>query len=136
MTSTWLTPLKVEMRWAIRVSAYSSTAESGSVEELRLRKITGASAGFALMKLGGVVIWIGKRLAAEVKADCTSRAAPSMLRLKSNCKVIEVMPSPLDEIISLTPAIVENCFSSGVATEEAMVSGLAPGSWALTTMVG
>ena len=25
------------------------------------------------------------------------------------------------------PAMVENCFSSGVATEEAIVSGLAPG---------
>jgi hypothetical protein len=34
------------------------------------------------------------------------------------------------------PAIVENCFSSGVATDDAIVSGLAPGSCALTTMVG
>jgi hypothetical protein len=32
--------------------------------------------------------------------------------------------------------MVENCFSSGVATEEAMVSGLAPGSLADTWMVG
>ena len=32
--------------------------------------------------------------------------------------------------------MVENCFSSGVATEDAMVSGLAPGSCAETTMVG
>jgi hypothetical protein len=35
-----------------------------------------------------------------------------------------------------TPAIVENSFSSGVATEAAIVSGLAPGSDALTWMVG
>ncbi len=34
------------------------------------------------------------------------------------------------------PAMVENCFSSGVATEEAMVSGLAPGSAADTCSVG
>ena len=34
------------------------------------------------------------------------------------------------------PAIVENCFSSSVATAEAMVSGLAPGSSAVTWMVG
>ena len=34
------------------------------------------------------------------------------------------------------PAIVENCFSSGVATDEAIVSGLAPGRLALTWMVG
>ena len=32
--------------------------------------------------------------------------------------------------------MVENCFSSGVATEEAMVSGLAPGSTAETWIVG
>ena len=32
--------------------------------------------------------------------------------------------------------MVENCFSSGVATEEAMLSGLAPGSEAVTDMVG
>ena len=92
MTRTWLTPLRVEMRCAIRVSAYSSTAESGRVAERRLRKMIGASAGFALMKLGGVVIWIGRRLAAEVSADCTSSAAPSMSRFRSNCMVIEVTP--------------------------------------------
>ena len=34
------------------------------------------------------------------------------------------------------PAIVENCFSSGVATAEAIVSGLAPGSCAWTWIVG
>ena len=34
------------------------------------------------------------------------------------------------------PAIVENCFSSGVATAEAMVSGLAPGKTAVTEIVG
>ena len=34
------------------------------------------------------------------------------------------------------PAMVENCLSSGVATAEAMVSGLAPGRLALTRIVG
>ena len=34
------------------------------------------------------------------------------------------------------PAMVENCFSSGVATAEAIVSGLAPGRLAVTWMVG
>ena len=32
--------------------------------------------------------------------------------------------------------MVENCFSSGVATDEAIVSGLAPGNDAPTEMVG
>jgi hypothetical protein len=34
------------------------------------------------------------------------------------------------------PSIVENCRSNGVATEEDIVSGLAPGRFALTTIVG
>ena len=55
-----------------------------------------------------------------------------MLRLKSNCSVICVLPSVLVELTVFNPAIVENCRSSGVATDEAIVSGLAPGSPALT----
>ena len=69
-------------------------------------------------------------------AACTSCAAPSMLRLKSNCRVMLVVPSELDDVIESMPAIVENCFSRGVATAEAIVSGLAPGKLAPTWMVG
>ena len=50
-----------------------------------------------------------------------------MLRLRSNCNVMFVEPSELVDDMLLMPAIVENSFSSGVATEEAMVSGFAPG---------
>ena len=42
----------------------------------------------------------------------------------------------LVELIEVTPAIVANCFSSGSATADAMVSGLAPGRLATTWMVG
>ena len=45
-------------------------------------------------------------------------------------------PRVLDEVISVTAAMRPNWRSSGVATEEAMVSGLAPGRPALTEMVG
>ena len=45
-------------------------------------------------------------------------------------------PAMLVEVIESRPAIVENCFSSGVATDEAIVSGLAPGRLALTWIVG
>src|SRR5438105_1382969 len=69
-------------------------------------------------------------------AACTSRAAASMLRLRSKTIVIDVEPSPLDEVISLIPAIRPNWRSSGVATADAMVSGLAPGSVAFTEMLG
>ncbi len=47
-----------------------------------------------------------------------------------------VVPPLLFEVIWVTPAISENCRSRGVATLDAMVSGLPPGSEALTWMVG
>src|SRR5215510_9389424 len=50
--------------------------------------------------------------------------------------VICVRPWALVDVIESTPAIVENCFSSGVATADAIVSGLAPGRLAVTWMVG
>ena len=76
-----------------------------------------------------------------------ARAALAMARLhvlrggvdvavSANCSVICVAPSALMEVIESRPAMVENCFSSGVATAEAMVSGLAPGRLAVTRMVG
>src|ERR1017187_5990992 len=69
-------------------------------------------------------------------AACTSRAAASMLRFRSNCRVILVDPRLLDEVISVTDAMRGNWRSSGVATDEAMVSGLAPGKPACTEIVG
>src|ERR1700723_1846026 len=69
-------------------------------------------------------------------AASTSRAAALMSRFSSNCKVIEVPPSVLAEVISVTAAMRPNCLSSGVATDEAMVCGLAPGRLACTEMVG
>ena len=67
---------------------------------------------------------------------CTSCAAASMLRLRSNCRVIWVLPRVLVELTLLKPAMVENWRSSGVATEEAIVSGLPPGKLAVTWIVG
>ena len=74
--------------------------------------------------------------AAAAMAACTSWAAASMLRSSVNWTVIWVRPSALVEVIESMPAMVENCRSSGVATAEAMVSGLAPGRLAVTWMVG
>ena len=50
--------------------------------------------------------------------------------------MIEVEPWLDDEFIDLMPAMFENRRSSGVATDEAIVSGLAPGSEAFTEIVG
>ena len=69
----------------------------------------------------------GSCRAAFAIAGCTSCAAASMSRSRSNCSVMVVTPSAFVEVIESRPAMVENCFSSGVATAAAMVSGLAPG---------
>src|SRR6185295_11767033 len=50
--------------------------------------------------------------------------------------MILVEPIVLLDVISVTPAMRPSCRSSGVATEVAMVCGLAPGSVAETLMVG
>ncbi len=100
-----------------------------------MKKI-GASAGFTLRNVGGVVIVGGSCFSAAEIADCTSSAAASMLRSSVNCSVIWVWPMPLTEVIESSDGIVENCFSSGVATADAIVSGEAPGNVALTWIVG
>ncbi len=59
-----------------------------------------------------------------------------MSLLSVNCRVTEVLPSELVDDISVTPGMPLKPTSSGVATAEAMVSGLAPGRRALIWMVG
>src|ERR1700676_2651092 len=106
----------MEMRWATRVSAYSSRVHRGRVLDVRARYKIGWSAGFTLVKVGGVGMPGGNRREAWVISACTSTAAPSRLRLKSNSRVIWVEPSELVDVIDCKPAIMENWFSSGVAT--------------------
>ena len=134
--STCATPGSVEMRGRIARLANASMSDSLTWLDFRARNITAKSAGLILRKLGGVVSSAGRRRMAEEMADCTSSAAPSIERLRSNCRTIEVFPSDEVEVIVVTPAMVENCRSRIEATEAAMVSGLAPGSWAVTWMVG
>src|ERR1700686_1941307 len=124
------------MRWAINVSAYSSTWGKDSTSELSDMKRIGLSAGLTLRKPGGDGMPGGSCGSAEEIAVCTSWAAASMLRLRLNCRVIEVEPCELVELIESIPAMPENCLSRGVATEAAIVSGFAPGRPALTLMVG
>ena len=69
---------------------------------------------------------------AALIADSVSLTAPSIWRFSSNCSVIWVKPSALAEVIWVRPGIWPNCSSSGVATDDAMVCGSAPGSCAVT----
>ncbi len=96
----------------------------------------GESAGLTLRYVGFAGRLAGRYVRAALIAAWTSRAAPSMSRDRSNCSVIDVEPSELDDVISVTPAIRPNWRSSGVATVDAMISALAPGSEAETMIVG
>ena len=106
------------------------------VGEVRNSVIIGVSPGFTLRKEGGVGMPGGSSGMASAMAVSTSTVAPSMSRLRSNWRVMLALPWLLLEIIESRPAMVVNWRSSGVATDEAMVSGLAPGRLAETVRVG
>src|SRR6266404_5161894 len=88
----------------------------------------GWSAGFTFFSVGGFGIPGGSWRTAAAIDVWTSWAAASIFRLRSNCRVIWVLPRVLVELTVLSPAMVENWRSSGVATDEAIVSGLPPGN--------
>src|SRR5271166_274451 len=96
----------------------------------------GESAGLIFLQLGFCGRLDGNWPRAALIAACTSRAEASMFRLKSNCMVMRQLPSELDDVISFKPAMRPNWRSRGVATADAIVSGLAPGNAAETMMVG
>src|SRR5436305_6488219 len=98
--------------------------------------MTGVSAGLTLLYEGGAGMLGGSWRCDAAMADCTSWAAASRLRLSENWRVMFVEPRADAEVIESRPEMVENCRSSGVATEAAIVSGLAPGSEADTWIVG
>src|SRR5262249_42684001 len=96
----------------------------------------GESAGLYLWKEGGAGNPGGSSGSASAIAVSTSTAAPSRSRSRANCRVTCVLPMVLTEIMESRPAIPVNWRSSGMATAEAIVSGLPPGRAAETTSVG
>ena len=82
------------------------------------------------MSCGSCALGLGDRRLHVLRGGVDVRGS------SANCSVIEVLPWLLVDVIASMPGMVENCFSSGVATDEAMVSGLAPGRLALTEIVG
>src|SRR4029077_16662715 len=104
--------------------------------DVRERRRIGASDGLTFRYDGLLGRFAGSWPRAALIAACTSRAAASIWRSRSNWSVMFVDPSVLDEVISATPAMRPNCRSRGVATDDAIVSGEAPGRPALTLIVG
>jgi len=135
-TFTWPTPSTCANFCANTEEAISYNCGLGTTSLSRVISRIGWSAGLIFRYLGLDGRLAGSRAPAELMAACTSRAAPLMSRPKSNCSVIIAEPTELREVISVTPAMCVNCFSSGVATDAAITSGLAPGRPALTMIVG
>ena len=104
--------------------------------EVRLSTSTGASAELTARYVGLPGMSEGKSPRAALIAACTSRVAPTTLREKSKLRRTSVEPLVLTEVISVTPAMRPRARSSGVATAETMVAGLAPGNAAETLIVG
>src|SRR5580704_11546516 len=111
-------------------------ADIGNVSDIRFNCRIGWSAGFTFLNDGGADRVDGSSGMAAAIAVCTSTVALSMLRSRSNVIVMPVLPAELDDVISSTPAIVVNWRSSGLATDDPIVVGSAPGSEAFTLMVG
>ena len=78
---------------------------AAGVFEVSERIRMGASAGLTLRKLGRVGRFGGRSPAAALMAACTSRAAASTSRSRSNCRVKLTEPSELTEVISVRPAM-------------------------------
>ena len=64
--------------------------------------------GLFLRNEGGVGMPGGRSGSTAEIAVCTSTEALSMLRPRSNCMVIWVLPVPLCDVMESTPAIVVN----------------------------
>jgi hypothetical protein len=87
------------------------------------------------MLLGGIDLAVA-RIAGQIGGQISARGVDGRFHvarrgvdvaIQSNCSVMLVPPSVLVDVISVTAAMRPNWRSSGVATDDAMVSGLAPG---------
>ncbi len=97
----------------------------------------GLSAGLIARNVGGLGMSFGNDPCAAFIASNTSVSALPRSVLRLNCSVIVVVPSTLADVICDSPgSICPKSVSSGVATVDAMVSGLAPGYCAVTVNVG
>jgi hypothetical protein len=135
-TLTSPTPPICAIFCASTVEAMSYSAPCGRFGDDSASARIGDCDGLTLRKLGLPGMPAGSSLRAALIAAWTSRAASSMLRPISNSRRMLVRPCRLSDPMAVTPLMLPSARSSGVATVAAMLSGLAPGSEALTTMFG
>ncbi len=135
-TVTSPTPVTCATFCASTVEARSYSWLVVRVFEVSARIMIGACDGLILRYCGIPGSPLGSSDREALIAACTSRAAELMSLPRSNWTLIRVAPCELFDVSSLTPAIVPSARSSGVATVDAMISGLAPGRLAKTMMTG
>ena len=135
-TMTCPTPLIRDRVCDNTLAAASYNCPTVSVCEVSARMTIGASAGLTFQNVGLLRRVVGKSARAALIAACTSRAAPLMSRFRPNCSTIRTDSTELMDVISVTSAIWPKWRSSGAATLDATVSGLAPGNVAWTEIVG
>ena len=112
---------------ASNVSAKSFTRSKGKLSDVIDSVRIGVSAGLTLLYFGGFGRFGGRNPPATLIAACTSCAATSIGRSRTNCNVIVDVPNELVEFIDANPLICPNCRSSGVVIYETITSALAPG---------
>src|SRR5271170_3492931 len=105
---TWPTPLICESFCATIESATSYMRLRGNTSDRRATIMIGESAGLIFLYVGRLGRFVGNCPDDALMAACTSRAAASMFRLRSNCSVTDVDPARLLDVISVTPAILPN----------------------------
>ena len=101
-TITWPTPLTCASFCAMIVEAASYIWPLVRTGEVSASMKIGESAGFTFRYEGLLGRLAGRLPRAALMAACTSRAAASMSRFRSNCSVMLVDPRALDEVISVT----------------------------------
>ncbi len=133
---TWATPGICATAGFSRVSVRSYNWSGGRLVEVSVTSSTGIFEVSNLKYCGGVGRPGGRSAAAALIAACTSRAASSVVRPKSNSTWICAPPSLAVDAICFTPGMRPRCRSSGATTVLAMVCALAPGMFATTTTPG
>ena len=141
-----LRPMEIDEADAVHLRDLLRDDVFGIVVELRHRHDVGGQGERQQGRVRRVDLVKGRRVGKVLRQSCpprpqiaiwTSCDAALMSRARSNCIVIEVRPDELTEVICVTPeTLVDSEFSSGVATEVAIVSALAPGRLAETWIVG
>src|ERR1700739_3261434 len=94
--------------WASWASTASLTVGSGKVSDGADRNRIGEYAGLTLREGGGEGRFFGNWPLAALMAPCTSLAAPSMLRLRSNWMVTAALPRELGGVLCGVAGVCAN----------------------------